>query len=108
MPARFEGKVAFVTGAASGIGRDVALGFGAEGAKVVVTDVAEAGEQTAAAITQVGGQARFIRCDVTDVQQVRAAIDATVAAYGRLDCAFNNAGVFGQRAHVHEYPEEEF
>ena len=108
MPARFEGKVVFVTGAASGIGRDVALGFGAEGAKVIVTDVAETGETTAAAITRAGGEARFIRCDVTDVQQVRAAIDATVAAHGRLDCAFNNAGVFGERAHVHEYPEAEF
>lgn len=108
MPARFEGKVAFVTGAGSGIGREVAVGFGAEGAKVVVVDIAAAGENTAAAIRKAGGDARFIRCDVTHAQQVRAAIEATVAAYGRLDCAFNNAGVFGLRAHVHEYPEEEF
>lgn len=108
MPARFEGKVAFVTGAASGIGREVALAFAAEGARVVATDVAAAGEDTVAAVKRAGGEARFIRCDVTSVAQVRAAVEATVGAYGRLDCAFNNAGVFGERAHVHEYPEEEF
>jgi NAD(P)-dependent dehydrogenase (short-subunit alcohol dehydrogenase family) len=109
MSAQFEGKVAFVTGAASGIGREVALGFAAAKAKVAVVDISEpGGRETVAAIGQAGGRAEFMKCDVADAQQAKAAVAATVQAFGRLDCAFNNAGILGPRLHVHEYPEEDF
>ena len=109
MSAQFEGKVAFVTGAASGIGREVALGFAAAKAKVAVVDISEpGGRETVAAIGQAGGRAEFIKCDVADAQQAKAAVAKTVQTFGRLDCAFNNAGILGPRLHVHEYPEEDF
>src|SRR5438094_4289225 len=92
--ADFTGKVAFVTGAASGIGRAAALAFAHEGASVVVADVAEQGNQeTARMIEEQGGRALAVRCDVTRAEDVRAALDKTVKAFGRLDVAFNNAGV---------------
>ncbi|MGZ3409893.1 MAG: glucose 1-dehydrogenase [Xanthobacteraceae bacterium] len=109
MTAQFEGKVAFVTGAGSGIGRATALGFAEGKAKVAVIDISEAeGRDTVAAITKTGGRAEFFKCDVADAKQVKAAVAATVAKFGRLDCAFNNAGILGPRLHVHEYPEEDF
>ena len=92
--ADFTGKVAFVTGAASGIGRAAALAFAREGASVVVADVSEQGNQeTARMIEEQGGRALAVRCDVTRGEDVRAALDTTVEAFGRLDVAFNNAGV---------------
>ncbi|MGA7608969.1 MAG: glucose 1-dehydrogenase [Xanthobacteraceae bacterium] len=109
MSGQFDGKVAFVTGAASGIGEEVALAFAAASARVVVADIAETGgQETVAAIKRAGGEGTFIRCDVGNAADARSAVAATVATYGRLDCAFNHAGVFGERFHVHEYPEEEF
>ena len=90
----FAGKVAFVTGAASGIGRAAALAFAREGASVVVADVSEQGNQeTARLIEEHGGRALAVRCDVTRAEDVKAALDKTVEAFGRLDFAFNNAGV---------------
>ena len=90
----FAGKVAFVTGAASGIGRAAALAFAREGASVVVADVSEEGnQQTARMIEEQGGRALAVRCDVTRTEDVRAALERTVEAFGRLDVAFNNAGV---------------
>src|SRR3989440_5923529 len=90
----FAGKVAFVTGAAGGIGRATALAFAREGASVVVADVSEQGNQeTARLIEESGGQALAIRCDVTRAEDVKAALDKTIETFGRLDAAFNNAGI---------------
>ena len=88
------GKVAFVTGAGGGIGRAAALAFAHEGASVVVADVSEKDNQeTARMIEEQGGRALAVRCDVTRVEDVKAALDKTVATFGRLDFAFNNAGI---------------
>src|SRR4051794_19612907 len=90
----FTGKVAFVTGAANGIGRAAALAFAREGACVVVADVSVQGNQeTARMIEEMGGRVLAIRCDVTRVEDVKLALDNAVEAFGRLDFAFNNAGV---------------
>jgi NAD(P)-dependent dehydrogenase (short-subunit alcohol dehydrogenase family) len=91
---RFAGKVALVTGAAGGIGRATALAFAREGAQVVVTDANEdANTETARLIQQAGGQAAAIRCDVTNPDDIRAALDLAVERFGGLDVAFNNAGI---------------
>ncbi|MEI6160232.1 MAG: SDR family NAD(P)-dependent oxidoreductase, partial [Roseococcus sp.] len=88
------GKVALVTGGASGIGRATALLMAQEGARVLVADRdGEGAARTAAAITQAGGQAFGQAADVTDEAQVAAMVEAALSAYGALDCAFNNAGV---------------
>src|SRR5436305_10614054 len=90
----FAGKVAFVTGAANGIGRAAALAFARAGAGVVVADVSEQGNQEAVRlIEEQGGRALAVRCDVSRAEDVKAALDKTVAVFGRLDFAFNNAGV---------------
>ena len=88
------GKVAFVTGAANGIGRAAALAFAHEGASVVVADILEAGNQeTAHLVEQAGGRVLAVRCDVSREAEVKAALDKAVETFGRLDIAFNNAGV---------------
>lgn len=90
----FAGKVAFVTGAANGIGRAAALAFAREGASVVVADVSEQGNQeTVCLIEQAGGRALAVRCDVSRAADVKAALDKTAETFGRLDFAFNNAGI---------------
>jgi NAD(P)-dependent dehydrogenase (short-subunit alcohol dehydrogenase family) len=90
----YTGKVAFVTGAANGIGRAAAVAFAREGASVVVADVSEQGnEETARMIEELGGRALAVRCDVSQAGDVEAALDKTIEAFGRLDIAFNNAGV---------------
>ena len=99
---RFTGKVAFVTGAASGIGRAAAIAFAREGAAVAITDRSEAAlEQVRAEIAGTGAAVLAIRCDVSRPDEVEAAVAGTVARFGRLDCAFNNAGVENRAAPVH-------
>jgi NAD(P)-dependent dehydrogenase (short-subunit alcohol dehydrogenase family) len=103
------GKVALVTGAASGIGRGSALALAREGARVVVSDVDVAGgERVAKEIAAQGGKAHFVRCDVTREDEVLALVKAAVDAFGRLDCAHNNAGAPGRGGLVHEIPAEEW
>ncbi|MBA2950872.1 SDR family oxidoreductase [Streptomyces himalayensis] len=90
----FTGKVAFVTGAASGIGRATALAFAHAGAGVALTDLSSVGlKETARLIKEEGGQALALTCDVTNEAEVKSALDDTVRAFGRLDVAFNNAGI---------------
>lgn len=92
----FKDKVAFVTGAASGIGRATALAFAAGGARVALLDRdAEACARTLAALRDFGAEGLVLPCDVAQAGQVRSAVDATVTAWGRLDCAVNAAGVEG-------------
>jgi NAD(P)-dependent dehydrogenase (short-subunit alcohol dehydrogenase family) len=86
----FEGKVAFVTGGGSGIGRAAALAFARAGASVAVADIGEqANEETARLIEQEGGRALAVRCDVTKADDVKAALEKTAETFGRLDFAFN-------------------
>jgi NAD(P)-dependent dehydrogenase (short-subunit alcohol dehydrogenase family) len=90
----FTGKVAFVTGAAGGISRTTAVAFARAGASVVVTDVSEQNNQeTARMIEESGGRALAIRCDVSRAEDVKTALEKTIETFGRLDAAFNNAGV---------------
>lgn len=93
------GKAVIVSGGASGIGRAASLLMASKGARVVVADIDVAGgEATATAIFRQGGEAVFIPCDVTVAAQVDRLVDAAVQTYGRLDCAFNNAGLEGDHA----------
>ncbi len=90
-------KVAVVTGAGSGIGRASALAFVREGAKVVLGDIDDAGgAETVKLVEQAGGEAVFSHCDISQEADVEALIAAGVAAFGRIDCAHNNAGAPGE------------
>ena len=108
MPGQVEGKVALVTGAGSGIGRATAMTFASEGAAVVVADVnPEGGEETAGMVNGSGGEALFVETDVSKARDAEAMVAKAVEAYGRLDCAVNNAGIGTPvRARVHELPED--
>ena len=95
----FDGKVALVTGAAGGIGRESALAFARKGAKVVVSDVTvDGGEETVQMIKDMGGEAIFVKADVSKQAEVQALVDKAVETYGRLDFAHNNAGIEGAPA----------
>ena len=103
----FDGKVAVVTGAGSGIGRAVALAFVREGAKVVVADIAvDVGEETVRIIRDSGGEAIFVKTDVRVASQVEALINTAVQTYERLDFASNNAAISGIVAPTHELQED--
>lgn len=91
---RFAGKVAFITGAGSGIGRATAVAFAAEGADVVITGIDPDGNaETERRVADHGGRALTLRCDVTRSDDIADALDRTIETFGRLDVAFNNAGV---------------
>lgn len=91
----FRGKVTLITGGGSGIGRATAIAFAARGAKVIVADInSRSGKDTVATIKKAGGDAVFIKTDVSKESEVKILVDKAIAKYRRLDCAFNNAGVF--------------
>ncbi|CAB1369808.1 glucose 1-dehydrogenase [Denitratisoma oestradiolicum] len=97
----FEGKAALVTGAGGGIGRAAAIAFAKEGASVMVADVNAAGcEETVGLIRAAGGKAEFMLCNVTKEEEVAALVAGTVAKFGRLDSAFNNAGISTSRPEI--------
>jgi NAD(P)-dependent dehydrogenase (short-subunit alcohol dehydrogenase family) len=102
-----QNKVALITGAAGGIGRATALLMASEGAKIMVSDVNETrGAETVKLIEAQGGTAQFCRADVAKGSDVEALVEATVSAFGKLDCAVNNAGVGGSLARTHEQAED--
>ena len=109
MTTRFSDKVVLVTGGAAGIGEATARAFAAEGAKVVVSDVAEPeGQAVAAGIAEQGGDAMFVPCDVSRAADVRALVQRIIDTHGRLDCAFNNAGVDLEDSKLADGSEETF
>jgi NAD(P)-dependent dehydrogenase (short-subunit alcohol dehydrogenase family) len=103
------GKVVVVTAGASGIGRATAVAFAREGARVVIGDIDNAGaEKTVASISNNGGEASYVRVDVTKPADVQQMIISAVTHYGGLDYAFNNAGLVGSNADVVETSEEDW
>lgn len=97
---RLTGKVAIITGGGSGMGRAASLMFAAEGAKVVVAEFNDAaGHETVALVKRAGGEATFVKADVSKEADAKAMVDHAVATYGRLDCLYNNAGIMPEDDH---------
>ena len=106
MTGRVSGKVAVITGAASGLGEATARLMHAEGASVLLTDIQDdRGQQVAA---ELGDRCRYLHCDVTAEPDVARAVDTAVGEFGRLDCMFNNAGIIGAHGGIDEIPLEEY
>jgi len=110
LPRLVDGKVALITGGSSGIGRGTALVFAREGAKMAIADIqVEQGYETVRLVKEAGGEAIFVKCDVSVSSEVKAAVEKVVATYGRLDCGFNNAGIeSGLVAKTADMSEEDF
>ena len=105
----FRDKVALVTGGSSGIGRATSLAFARQGARVAIADREPNGAaETARMIEDIGGTAAVFELDVTKAAEVASLVERVVQTYGRLDYAFNNAGVGGEVAKTADYPEEEW
>jgi len=105
----FEGKVALITGGSSGIGRASALAFAREGAKVIVADVnVKGGQDVVQMIKKAGGEATFVKTDVSKAAEVETLINKAVKSYGRLDYAHNNAGVIGMEPLLADGTEEQW
>jgi NAD(P)-dependent dehydrogenase (short-subunit alcohol dehydrogenase family) len=105
----FTGKVALITGGGGGIGRATALGFALRGAKVMVVDAdADSGQASVDIMAQRGGVATFVQADVTQSASVKDYVEKTLAAYGRIDAFFNNAGIEGKVVPTQDYDEETF
>ncbi len=102
------GKIALITGGSSGIGRATALLFAKQGAKVVIGDIDPAGRETAETIRREGNEAIFLQTDVREANEVQNLVATTVKTYGRLDCAFNNAGILSPAAPLAETDESVF
>ena len=106
MAGRVEGKVAVVTGAASGLGEATARLMHAEGASVILTDIQD--DRGQRVVADLGDRARYLHCDVTSEPDVAQAVDEAVREFGRLDCMFNNAGIVGTQGGIDEIPLEEY
>ncbi len=105
--AQFDGKVALVTGGGSGIGRAAILLLARDGAKVLVSDIAdESGNETVQAVKKAGGEAAFVRTDVSNPDDCRKMVEAALSQFGRLDIAVNNAGIGGESNTVADYSVE--
>lgn len=109
MAAKLDGKVAIVTGGSSGIGRATAIAFAKEGVTVVVAARRTLeGEETVRLAKEAGGEALFLQTDVTKAAEIEALVNKTVETYGRMDYAFNNAGIEGENLPLHEQSLEQF
>lgn len=104
----FTGKVVLITGGATGIGRATALAFARQGARVAIGDINDQAAETVKQIAEAGGAAFFKQTDVRKGDQVSALVDATLSAYGRMDCAFNNAGILPPTLPMAEMPDDTF
>lgn len=104
----YSGKTVLITGAASGIGRATALAFAEHGAQLMIGDIGKGAEETVQMVRDAGGRADFRQTDVSRAEQVQALVEAAVTTYGRIDAAFNNAGILPPTAPFAEMEEEDF